>query len=125
MKVGFESRLANGAAAALARLGPRIGGALLGAFAPLARVLSRFGHSGGFVKVELWAPDGTAASAALGGASDGQRMAALPAAFVAQGLHDVGNGTSPARRRHRLGGAGGGQLDRAAGGGKGYELVGN
>lgn len=88
VKVGFESRLANGAAAALARLGPRIGGALLGAFTPFARVLSHFGHSGGFVKVELWAPDGTAASAALGGAHDGQRMAALPAAFVAQRLHE-------------------------------------
>ncbi|MEA2601506.1 MAG: hypothetical protein QOF89_2498 [Acidobacteriota bacterium] len=88
VKVGFESRLANGTAATLARCGPRIGGALLRAFTPLARVLSRFGHSGGFVKVELQAPDGTAASAALGGAEDGQRMAALPAAFVAQGLHE-------------------------------------
>jgi Saccharopine dehydrogenase NADP binding domain len=88
VKVGFESRLANGAATALARLGPRLGGALLGAFTPFARVLSRFGHSGGFVKVDLWAPDGTAASAALGAAQDGQRMAALPAAFVAQRLHE-------------------------------------
>jgi hypothetical protein len=48
------------------------------------------GHSGGFVKVELFAPDGTSAAAALGGANDGQRMAALPAAFVAQGLADGG-----------------------------------
>ena len=86
VKVGFESRLANGAAAVLGRLGPRAGGALLSTFTPLARLLSRYGHSGGLVKVELWAPDGTAASAALGGAHDGQRMAALPAAFVAQGL---------------------------------------
>jgi hypothetical protein len=90
VKVGFEARLANGAAAVLARLGPRIGGSLLAASAPLARALSRFGHSGGFVKVELWAPDGAAASAALGGANDGQRMAALPAAFVAQGLYGGG-----------------------------------
>jgi hypothetical protein len=44
--------------------------------------------------VELQAPDGTTASAALGGAEDGQRMAALPAAFVAQGLYD---GTVTAR----------------------------
>ena len=88
VKVGFESHFANGAAATLARLGPRVGGTLLGAFTPLARVLSRFGHSGGYVKVELQAPDGTAASAALGGEEDGQRMAALPAAFVAQGLLD-------------------------------------
>jgi hypothetical protein len=88
VKVGFESRLANAAAATLARLGPRVGGALLGAFTPLARVLSRFGHSGGYVKVELQAADGTTASAVLGGAEEGQRMAALPAAFVAQGLHE-------------------------------------
>ncbi|MFY9823128.1 MAG: saccharopine dehydrogenase NADP-binding domain-containing protein [Thermoanaerobaculia bacterium] len=94
VKVGFESPLANTAAATLAHLGPRLGGALLQAFTPVARLLSRSGHSGGFVKVELWAPDGTTASLALGGASDGQRMAALPAAFVAQGLVD---GTVTAR----------------------------
>jgi hypothetical protein len=88
VKVGFESGLANSSAAALARLGPRVGGALLGAFTPIARVLSRFGHSGGFVKVELWTPGGATASAALGGARDGQRMAALPAAFVAQDLYE-------------------------------------
>jgi len=88
VKVGFESRLANSSVAALARLGPRLGGALLGAFTPIARVLSRFGHSGGFVKVELWAAGGAAASAAIGGANDGQRMAALPAAFVALGIYE-------------------------------------
>jgi hypothetical protein len=94
VKVGFESHLANGAAATLARFGPRIGGALLRAFTPLARVLSRSGHSGGFVKVELWAANGATSSVALGGAEEGQRMAALPAAFVAQGLYD---GTITAR----------------------------
>jgi hypothetical protein len=88
VKVGFESGLANTSATALARLGPRLGGALLGAFTPVARVLSHFGHSGGFVKVELWDAGGATASAALGGASDGQRMAALPAAFVAQSLYE-------------------------------------
>ena len=84
--VGFEARLATRAFAALARLGPRLGKLILSGIAPLARHLSGFGHSGGFVKVELFAPDGTCAAATLGGASDGQRMAALPAAFVAQGL---------------------------------------
>lgn len=88
VKVGFESGLANRSASTLAHLGPRLGGALLGAFTPIARVLSHFGHSGGFVKVELWAADDTTASAALGGADDGQRMAALPAAFVAMDLQD-------------------------------------
>ena len=88
VKVGFESRLANTSAAALARLGPRLGGTILGAFTPIAKLLSRSGHSGGFVKVELWDAAGATASAALGGASDGQRMAALPAAFVAQRLYE-------------------------------------
>jgi hypothetical protein len=88
VKVGFELRLAHNSIAALARLGPRLGGHLLRAFTPLARGLSRFGHSGGFVKVELWSADGEAASLALGGARDGQRMAALPAAFVARDLYE-------------------------------------
>lgn len=86
--VGFEARLATLSFATLARLGPRLGRLLLSGIAPLARHLSGFGHSGGFVKVELFAPDGTCAAATLGGASDGQRMAALPAVFVAQGLAD-------------------------------------
>jgi saccharopine dehydrogenase-like protein len=86
VKVGFESRCATRSFAALARLGPRLGGLLLSGMTPLARRFAVFGHSGGFVKVELFAPDGTGASASLGGAREGQRMAALPAAFVAQGI---------------------------------------
>jgi hypothetical protein len=92
VKVGFESRFATGALAALARLGPGAGGRLALGMAPLARLFSGSGHSGGFVMVELFAPGGTR-SASLGGASDGQRMAALPAAYVAQGLLD-GNVTA-------------------------------
>ncbi|HSS77875.1 MAG TPA: saccharopine dehydrogenase NADP-binding domain-containing protein [Thermoanaerobaculia bacterium] len=88
VKVGFELRLANHFIGALARLGPRFGSALFKGFTPVARGLSRIGHSGGFVKVELWSANGQAASMALGGARDGQRMAALPAAFVAQGLYE-------------------------------------
>jgi hypothetical protein len=88
VKVGFESRLATNAMAALALLGPRLGTTATRAVAPIARLLSRSGHSGGVVQAELWSPDGTAASAALSGAEDGQRMAALPAAFVAQALWD-------------------------------------
>lgn len=91
VKVGFESRLATTAMAALSLLGPRFGAAGARAVAPLARLLSRSGHSGGVVKAELWSPDGTAASAALSSAEDGQRMAALPAAFVAQALWDPEN----------------------------------
>ena len=95
VKVGFESRLATTAMAALALLGPRLGPTLgttaTRAVAPLARLLSRSGCSGGAVQAELWSPDGTAAAAALSGAEDGQRMAALPAAFVAQVLWDPEN----------------------------------
>lgn len=87
VKVGFESRLATSAFATLARLGP-LGSRLVPPLAVLGRALSGFGHSGGFVHVELFAPDGTAAVASLGGPEDGQRMAALPAAFVALGLLD-------------------------------------
>jgi hypothetical protein len=88
VKVGFEARLATRSFAVLARLGPRLGGLLLSGMTPIARWLSNFGHSGGFVKAELFAPDGTVSAAAIGAASEGQRMAALPAAFVAQGLYD-------------------------------------
>lgn len=93
IKVGFESRLANRAFATLARLGP-LGSWLVPPLSVLGRALSGFGHSGGFVQVELFAPDGSTTTASLGGAEDGQRMAALPAAFVALGLLD---GTVTAR----------------------------
>ena len=90
VKVGFEARLATLSFVGLARLGPGLGGRLIAAMTPIARHLSGFAHSGGFVKVELFAPDGTAAVATIGGERNAQRMAALPAAFVAQGLYDGG-----------------------------------
>jgi hypothetical protein len=86
VKVGFESRLVTRAFATLARLGPRLRGLLVPTLAALGKRLPGLGHSGGVVQVELFAPDGTSATLALGGPDDGQRMAALPAAFVAQGL---------------------------------------
>jgi len=92
--VGFEAPLATPALAALARLGPRRGGAILAALTPLFRRLSFFGHSGGFVQVDLWSPEGAQAVEALGGATDGQRMAALPAALVAA---DLASGTVTSR----------------------------
>jgi hypothetical protein len=88
VKVGFEARAATAAFAALARLGPRLGSRLALALAPAGRRLSGFGHSGGVVQVDAFGPDGTRATASLGGPEDGQRMAALPAAFVAKGLVD-------------------------------------
>ena len=94
VKVGFESRLATSAFATLARLGPHLGSRLVPPLATLGRGLSHFGRSGGFVQVELFAPDGAMTTASLGGPEDGQRMAALPAAFVTSGLLD---GTVTAR----------------------------
>jgi hypothetical protein len=94
VKVGFEARLATLSFAGLARLGPRLGRPLLAGLTPLACRLSFFGCSGGYVQVELWAPGGARAGAALGSAKGGQRMAALPAAFVARDLY-----AGSARRR--------------------------
>ncbi|MFL6198382.1 MAG: saccharopine dehydrogenase family protein [Thermoanaerobaculia bacterium] len=87
VKVGFESRMATASLAAMSWLGPELGVPLSRAILPMARLASRFGHSGGSVKVELWSPDGARSGAWIGGAREGQRMAALPAAFVARGLY--------------------------------------
>lgn len=87
VKVGFEARMASASFAILAHLGPRIGGGLARAITPLARMASGFGYSGGSVLVELFSPDGVRASASIGGPQEGQRMAALPAAFVAHDLY--------------------------------------
>jgi hypothetical protein len=91
VKVGFEFRLATTSMALLAHLGPRRGTAATRLIAPLARLLSHSGHSGGFVQVELSSLDGITAVASLGGANDGQRMAALPAAYVARALWEKEN----------------------------------
>jgi hypothetical protein len=120
VKVGFEARLATLALAGLARLGPRLGARLLTGVAPLARRLSFLGHSGGVVKVELWAPGGTRAAASLGAADHGQRMAALPAAFVARELHKGGTGTRGFATAYQTLGADG-LVERLAA--EGYELV--
>jgi saccharopine dehydrogenase-like NADP-dependent oxidoreductase len=88
VKVGFESRMATASLNAMSYLGPRLGVRIARAITPMARLASRFGHSGGYVKVELWSPEGDSSEAWIGGAREGQRMAALPAAFVARGLYD-------------------------------------
>jgi len=94
VKVGFESRMATASLAAMSWLGPELGVPISRAILPMARLASRFGHSGGYVKVELTGPDGERSDAWIGGAREGQRMAALPAAFVARGLYE---GTVEAR----------------------------
>lgn len=92
VKVGFESRLATASLAAMSYLGPELGvplsRAIIPSIMPVARLASRFGHSGGYAKVELTGPDGERSEAWIGGAREGQRMAALPAAFVARGLYE-------------------------------------
>lgn len=85
VKVGFESRAANAAFGALARLGSRLGDRTAAVFAWLGR-LSRGGSSGGVVLVELFWSDGTRRRAALHATSGGQRMAALPCALAARAL---------------------------------------
>ena len=86
VKVGFESRLATASFVALSHLGPDLGARAASVLGRAAGLFSRFGHSGGFVQVELWDGEGRCATASLGGAREGQRMAALPAAFVARDL---------------------------------------
>lgn len=86
VKVGFESRLATASFVALSYLGPDLGARAAAVLGRASGLFSRFGHSGGFVQVELWDGAGRCATASLGGPRDGQRMAALPAAFVARDL---------------------------------------
>jgi len=83
--VGFENALAGPVFAALARLGPRWGARTAALLAPIGG-LDRRGHSGGVVMAELLDGDGTTRRAALHAARDGQRLAAVPAALVAQAL---------------------------------------
>jgi saccharopine dehydrogenase-like NADP-dependent oxidoreductase len=86
VKVGFESRLVTRTLALMSPLGPRMGVRISRAITPIARLASRFGHSGGQVKVELWDEKGARSEAGIGGEREGQRMAALPAVFVALDL---------------------------------------
>ena len=86
VKVGFESRLATTSLVALSYLGPDLGARAAAVLGRAAGLFSRFGHSGGFVQVELWDSNGRCVTASLGGPREGQRMAALPAAFVARDL---------------------------------------
>lgn len=85
VKVGFELRVATLFFAALASLGtwgPRAARVL----AALGTLSPPIGCSGGVVQTDLLYPSGEVRSWALHGAQDGQRMAALPAAIVAETL---------------------------------------
>lgn len=85
VKVGFELRLASALLATLARV-PAAGRRLAGPLASAGGLLRGIGSSGGAVMAEVFWPGGTRRGLALVAATGGQRMAALPAAFVAEAL---------------------------------------
>lgn len=87
VKVGFESRLATASLVALTYLGADRGPRAARLLGRAAGLFSRFGHSGGYVLVELRDAQGRQETASLGGPREGQCMAALPAAFVALDLY--------------------------------------
>jgi hypothetical protein len=89
VKVGFESRFGTYACAALAKLGLAYGRRTAALFDFPGRLMGWYGHSGGFVMTELFLADDSVRRAAIGGPSDGQRMAALPCALVAQKLASI------------------------------------
>jgi short subunit dehydrogenase-like uncharacterized protein len=86
VKVAFEMRLATYGIALLAASPIGLGTRLAPVLGLVGRVLGRHGYSGGAVMTELFLADGSVQSACLYGENDGQRMAALPAALVAQEL---------------------------------------
>jgi hypothetical protein len=86
VKVGFELQPAAYAFALLAVLGWNYGPRTADLLARPAGLLRRLGTSGGAVMTELFYPDGSTRRAALVGRRDGQRMAALPCAYVARAL---------------------------------------
>jgi hypothetical protein len=86
VKVGFELRLVNYGLALLAVLGSDHVSGVTDLLEHPARLLRGIGTSGGAVMTELFCADGSARRSAVVARRDGQRMAALPCAFVAQAL---------------------------------------
>ncbi len=86
VKVGFEMRVGTFLFATLARLGSGYGAATARLLGAAGGLLRSAGHSGGVVMTELFDAGGTRRAAAISAPTDGQRMAALPAAFVAEAL---------------------------------------
>lgn len=86
VKLGFELRLATRTFALLARVGLNYGSRAARIFSVPGRLFGSFGCSGGAVQVELFLADGSVRRAAISGAADGQRMAALPCPVVAHSL---------------------------------------
>jgi hypothetical protein len=86
VRVSFELPLANAGFALLARLGPSWGRRTAALLSALAAVTPMGGATGGAVLVELWWDDGRRAARALVAGDEGQRMASLPCAVVADAL---------------------------------------
>jgi hypothetical protein len=86
VKVGFELRAATLAFATLAALSSRWGPRTARVLGVVGSLSPPIGCSGGVVQVELFFPTGAVRTAALHGHADGQRLAALPAAIVAEAL---------------------------------------
>jgi NAD(P)-dependent dehydrogenase (short-subunit alcohol dehydrogenase family) len=86
VKVGFEFRTVTAAFGLLAALAPRLGRWLLPRLARPAGLLRGLGSTGGVVMAELFLSDGTSRRGAVVARRDGQRLAALPAVYVAERL---------------------------------------
>jgi Saccharopine dehydrogenase NADP binding domain len=86
VNVGFELRLATRGLATLASLGPRQPTRTAFWLERLAWPFQWLGTPSGVVMTELTFGDGSSRRAALWSLTDGQRMAALPCALVAQAL---------------------------------------
>jgi hypothetical protein len=86
VKVGFELRAATLGFAALAALSGHWGPRAARALAALGSLSPPVGCSGGVVQTELFFESGEVRVASLHGREDGQRLAALPAAIVAEAL---------------------------------------
>lgn len=105
IRVGFEIGLATRLFGVASRLGPAWSEKLTRLLAGVGSLLRWVGHSGGVVQVELFRPDGSAVRASVSHGRDGQRMAALPAAFVAEALYRKETGITGAVQAHDVLGA--------------------
>jgi hypothetical protein len=86
VKVGFELQLATEGFALLARLGAGYGKRIAPLLAWPGRCLQFLGCSGAAIQSELYLRGGEVRRAALATDRDGQRLAALPCALVAEAL---------------------------------------
>ena len=86
VKVGCEWELTNRLFALFTHCAPRLGKWLLPRLAVLGSRWMRFGSSGGAVMAELFLSDGSVSRCAVVAHERGQRMAALPAVYLAERL---------------------------------------